>query len=122
MDATEARDHITRSAWTQEHDVSLEAREWRVVRDALLAVRETGLWADMERQLGHRLEQGPIVHCFFGGFGADWDVDDAVALVERAENFEWHKGLFGTGLLVQALDDGVLKNYYFDSVNPPKED
>lgn len=30
-----------------------------------------------------------LIHCFLGSFGADWDLDGALALLERAERIAW---------------------------------
>jgi hypothetical protein len=51
-----------------------------------------------------------IIHCFTGGFGADWDVGTAVTLAREAERVGWAPNLFRHELA--ALKDGRL--YCFD--------
>lgn len=52
-----------------------------------------------------------IIHCFLGGFGADWDKEDIIKLISKSEDITWVEGqIFGHELGVRA--EG--KNYYFD--------
>lgn len=51
-------------------------------------------------------EPRTIVHCYFGGFGADWDLDSALDLVATAWSVEWSRSLFAPehDLLVTGAD------------------
>lgn len=70
-----------------------------------------------------------LVHCRLGGIGCDWDADEAIALVDTAEQIEWGSSIMGTCLMVLSTPMPSLydrqpkaKWYVFDTVTPPKED
>lgn len=58
--------------------------------------------------------QRVIVHCYLGSFGADWDLDKAVALVREANEVGWCRPWMGHGLVV--LSGG--RTYKFQCVKP----
>lgn len=47
-----------------------------------------------------------LIHCFMGGMGADWSLEGAVKLVERADEVAWVDNLFRHDLGV--LADGKV--------------
>ena len=54
-----------------------------------------------------------LVHCMTGGtLGADWDLDGALALVERADQIAWHWSLLGHELTVKDADG---RTYMFNA-------
>jgi len=56
-----------------------------------------------------------LIHCFMGSFGADWDKDEVLKLIGKAEQIAWVKGqIFGHELGVRANG----KNHYFDVKAP----
>jgi hypothetical protein len=55
-----------------------------------------------------------LVHSFLGCIGADWDEDDVIALIQRADECRWGVGFAGHDLLVVA--DG--KQYFFRVQRP----
>ena len=56
-----------------------------------------------------------VVHCWAGGFGADWNLDGALDLVRKAERIAW----VPMGLGVEAVWNGRLRVVVFDSVVRP---
>lgn len=50
-----------------------------------------------------------LVHCYMGSFGADWDVDSAVALARHADDIAWMPNIFGHELAV--LADGKIHSF-----------
>lgn len=47
-----------------------------------------------------------LVHCLSGGFGADWDLNGAIALARRADEIAWSPHWFGHDLAI--LADGKV--------------
>lgn len=56
-----------------------------------------------------------IVHTMRGSFGADWNLDSALAYVERAISIEWVPHLLHHDLKVRVPDDRAV---YFDVPRP----
>lgn len=56
-----------------------------------------------------------IIHTFAGPFGADWDLDEAIALVERSVEIAWVDHLICHDLAVREDDKHVI---YFDCKRP----
>jgi hypothetical protein len=54
------------------------------------------------------------IHCFLGGLGANWDLDEAVRFVRTAEKVGWAPNIFRHELA--ALKDGKI--YAFDVPAP----
>jgi hypothetical protein len=46
------------------------------------------------------------IHTLLGGFGADWNLDDALAAIDRATDVQWGWSLLGHDL--KALVDGKV--------------
>jgi hypothetical protein len=66
-------------------------------------------------------EEGRRIHCFLGGFGADWDVEGALHLIDQSSLVGWVDSILGKCLLVRAWTaDSVprFKSYVFDTVTP----
>lgn len=59
-----------------------------------------------------------LIHCFLGGIGCDWDLDDALRTLAGAKAVGWINDLFGHDLAIEA--DG--KVYRFDVPHPPELD
>lgn len=55
-----------------------------------------------------------VIHCRLGGIGADWDLDGAIALVERSTWRGWVESIMGHNLGVVATTDGRERCYCFD--------
>lgn len=61
-----------------------------------------------------------IIHTRAGGFGADWDLADAVKFVRTAHS-QWHTGLFGTTLIsIGTGADDRDRTIQFDTVTKPE--
>lgn len=56
-----------------------------------------------------------IVHCFAGGFGADWDLDDCLATLPDAQDITWIDSIVGHDLRVV---DATGRTRYFDVKRP----
>lgn len=41
-----------------------------------------------------------IIHSQAGAFGADWDLDDVLAAIDKAESVHWQQSIFGHDLVV----------------------
>jgi hypothetical protein len=59
-----------------------------------------------------------LIHSRLGGIGADWDLDDAVALAERAQWRGWIGSLLGHDLGVEVHDSDKVRLYAFDVRQP----
>lgn len=57
-----------------------------------------------------------LIHCFLGSFGADWDLDSALALLGRAERVAWADHMFRHDLAIVA--DG--RTHWFDVQRPER--
>lgn len=55
-----------------------------------------------------------ILHCFMGGFGADWDLESVQDAIERSTAVGWVDHMLGHDLVVQT--DGKLR--FFDVKHP----
>jgi len=58
-----------------------------------------------------------LVHCFLGGIGCHWDLDDAIRLTGKAAEMAWVDSIVAHDLAV--LADG--KVYQFDVPAPSRE-
>lgn len=59
-----------------------------------------------------------IIHSRLGGIGADWDLDDAIALAERSTWRGWMDSLLGHNLGIEHYDGDRLRLYAFDVPRP----
>lgn len=76
-----------------------------------VTVIDDGTWHISDRQ-----SRREIVHCFLGSMGADWDVEDVVALIKRSESRSWQPVLLAGGECL--IVDSGGKRYSFDDVKP----
>lgn len=63
------------------------------------------------------VEERFIVHSFLGMMGCDWDRDDVLEMIDRAEQLGWNRrNLFRHQLLVRASyrEGQPVSDYYFD--------
>lgn len=49
-----------------------------------------------------------LIHSRAGGFGADWDLDAALAAIDSAEAVQWQRSIFGHALAVTTRDGRVI--------------
>lgn len=88
--------------------------------EAIAALRGAAWIEDVVESCGHRgCEEHPVaeklrIHSFAGGLGADWDLDEAEAVVARADQVGWSDHLLRHDLAV--LVDGRV--YRFDVRRP----
>ena len=57
----------------------------------------------------HRAEGRTVIHSVLGGFGADWDLDDAITAVESAQKVAWSANWMGHDLAVQTAEGKVVR-------------
>lgn len=57
----------------------------------------------------HRAEGRTVIHSFLGAFGADWDLEDAIAAVESAQKVAWSPNWIGHDLAVQTAEGKVVR-------------
>lgn len=60
--------------------------------------------AALQRRAFTTDEGRTVIHTFAGVFGADWNLDGAVAFVRDAARIEWSRHLLGHDLLVVDRD------------------
>ena len=115
----EAVTALTAHAWTE--GISDERYEAAVKAVRALcqeagdgSIRAADILAAIEGELG---TSRTLIHCFLGGFGADWDLEGAVQLVREAEKVGWAPSIFRHDLA--ALKDGKL--YRFEVRAPEPE-
>lgn len=98
-----------------------------ISKDEAIAALEANAWSDMVATCGHtgcedHRGRGPYrIHSFLGGFGADWDLAEAIELVHRADTVGW-VGLTGREMFTMGHDLFALvadKTYFFDARRPP---
>jgi hypothetical protein len=57
----------------------------------------------------HRAAGRTVIHSYLGGFGADWDLDGAIAAVESARKVAWAPHWMGHDLAVQTAEGKVVR-------------
>lgn len=57
----------------------------------------------------HRAEGRTVIHSILGGFGADWDLEDAINTVESARKVAWSSNWMGHDLAVQNAEGKVVR-------------
>jgi hypothetical protein len=62
-----------------------------------------------------------LLHSRAGGIGADWDLDDVLAFIEKADEVGFGFSLLGHEMYVVAQDDGRERVVHFDVTAPKTE-
>jgi hypothetical protein len=108
--ADAAVEALTAAAWTEpvredayETAVATVRTICEAVPDGPERVLAAGILGAIDGAIGTPRKR---IHCFLGGFGADWDLDEAARFVREADKVGWAPSIFRHELA--ALKDGKL--------------